>query len=322
MVTEEASPRAETVATYDGDELGYEEAIRTVLERADSLVDGSLSDVEPASLGVADDAFTSIPAPSIRRRHSYTSLGTVDDCARKHYLNHVLYAYELPSQFNPVTAETTEASGQNDEAPEEPSATASNQEIGVLFHEMAEAAINQDRTELNGWHQVCEQVAAERGLEHALDGAKDCIKRFFQTPVAEWDLLSAEHSFGIEINGSYVVGEIDCLTRRPDGELVVLDYKATGSKKSAENRQLPLYILACEELFEEPISTAGYVYVSDLGPDVDLRTYDDQRLETARERIEEGLTKAATSSYSEYTAGDHCQWCPHNDLPCSRLHSD
>ncbi|WP_257301034.1 ATP-dependent DNA helicase [Haloarchaeobius sp. FL176] len=318
MVTDEASPRGETVATYDGDELGYEDAITTVLERADSLIDGSLPDVEPASVGIAVDAFSPIPAPSIRRRHSYTSLGTVDDCTRKHYLDHVVYAYELPSQFTPTTSETSAKSKQAGYD----SSGASNREIGVLFHETAEEAINQNRTGRDEWQEVCEQVAVERGLKHALAGATACIDRFFETPVPEWDLLSAEHSFGIDIEGSYVIGEIDLLARRPDGELVVLDYKATGSKKGTENRQLPLYILACEELFDEPVTTAGYVYVSDLGPEVDLRTYDDTRIEEAQERIKEGLSKAAASSYSEYTAGDHCQWCPHNDLPCSSLHSE
>jgi DNA helicase-2/ATP-dependent DNA helicase PcrA len=194
---------------------------------------------------------------------------------------------------------------------------ASNREIGVLFHETAEAAINQNQTTRSEWRNVCEQRAVELGLEHALVGALDCVDRFFKTEVADWEFLSAEHPFSIEIDGFHVVGEIDCLARRPDGELVVLDYKATGSEKEESNRQLPLYILACKELFEESITTAGYVYVSKIGPDVDLRTYNDDRLADVTERIHQGLESAATSSYTEYTAGDHCKWCPHNDLPCS-----
>ncbi|AXG08443.1 ATP-dependent helicase [Haloplanus rubicundus] len=320
----EASPRqTEAVATYDGGELTYQAAVETVLDQADRLLNGTLSDGEPASINIQSDAFTTIETPSIRRSHSYTSLGTVEDCARKHYLDHVVYAPELPRRLRP----SVDSDGSETDTNDAPSVTAtdtgaSNREIGVLFHETAEAAIDRNRTERSEWREICEQLAVERGLEQALEDALDCVDRFFQTPVADWTLLSAEHSFGIEIEDYYVVGEIDCLARRPDGELVVLDYKATESAKGETNRQLPLYILACEELFEESITTAGYVYVGDVGPDIDLRTYDDDRLEDARTRILGGLQKANTSSYADYTTGEHCKWCPHNELPCSGLHGE
>lgn len=322
LVTTESPRQTDAVATYGGRNLAYEPAVELALDRADSLLDGSLPDVEPANIGIPSDAFTEIPEPSIRRRHSYTSLGTVDVCARQHYLDHVVYAHELPKQMRQPAdgAEEDVTSDAGHPVPEE--TQASSREIGVLFHETAEAAINQSQTSRSEWRSVCEQRAVELGLEHALVGALDCVDRFFETEIADWDFLSAEHPFSIEIDGFHVVGEIDCLARRPDGELVVLDYKATGSEKDEGNRQLPLYILACERLFDEPITTAGYVYVGEIGPDVDLRTYGDERLADATERIHQGLTSAATSSYSEFTAGKHCKWCPHNDLPCSEFESD
>jgi len=322
IVTDDSPRRPDAVATYAGDSLDYEAAVEMVLDQADRLLEGTLSGVEPASLDVSPDAFTAIPDPSLRRRHSYTSLGTVEVCARKHYLEHVVYAYDLPSRIRPATSGTDVENSEEKTTTDPAESAASNREIGVLFHETAEAAIDRDRTDHNEWREVCEQIATERDMEHALAGALNCVDRFFQTPVAEWDLLSAEHPFGIEIDGSYVVGEIDCLARQPDGELVVLDYKATGSKKAETNRQLPLYILACEELFEESITTAGYVYVSEIGPDVDLRTYDNERLADATAHIQEGLEAAAASSYTEYTAGEHCKWCPHNELPCSDLNTE
>ena len=316
IISEKSVRRSDGVATYAGSEIGYTQAIETVLEGADSLIDHSLNDVTPATLGIPSDAFTTIPQPTIERRHSYTSMGTVETCARQHYLNHVVYAYDLPAK--------TELSGDGGGNTTPPTTTnsASNREIGVLFHETAEAAIDQNRTDLSDWHEVCEHQSAELGLKHALDDALACVERFFQTPVAEWDLLSAEHPFSIEVDGSTVVGEIDCLARRPDGQLVVLDYKATNDTKAESDRQLPLYILACEELFEEPIQSAGYVYVGDIGPKIDIKTYDEKRLETAKVQIQDGLTAANESSYTEYTAGEHCKWCPHNDLPCSNESSD
>lgn len=310
--------RGGAVATYDGGELGYEAAIEKVLERATDLLDDALDSDAPASLSVIDHAFSPIPDPSMRRRHSYTSIGTVDICARQHYLEHVVYAYNLPDDAGGRSSKGT-GSG----AAATPSAGgASNREIGTLFHETAEAAIGHGRTEQAAWRKTCERRAIELGMEPAVDGALECVDRFFDTPVVDWELLSAEHSFGIEIDGHTVVGEIDLLARRPDGELVVLDYKATSKAKEETNRQLPLYILACQDLFDEPVQTAGYVYVSDIGPEIDLRTYDDDRLAAATDRIKEGLEAADTSSYAEYTAGDHCQWCRNNDLPCSAVDPD
>lgn len=321
MVAGQSVRRSDAVATHGSEELDYEQAIEQILNSADDLLSDTLPEMAPADLDIPGDAFKTIPDPSIRRRHSYTSMGAVDICARQHYLNHVVYAYNLPEEIH-LSEEITDRQAI---APSESASTtptgASNREIGVLFHETAEAAIKQNQTEQDAWEAVCEQLAVELELEHALEPALACVDRFFQTPVPEWELLSAEHSFGIEISDSTVIGEIDCLARRPNGELVVLDYKATDETKEETDRQLPLYILACEALFDEPVRTAGYVYVGEFGPEMDLRTYDDERLEGATERITDGLDAANTSTYEQYTAGEHCKWCPHNDLPCSDMES-
>lgn len=320
----DASPRqSDSVATYAGEAMDYTAAIEFVLDRADHLLSGGLSDVDQATLGIPSDPFAAIPSPAIRRRHSYTSLGSINDCSRKHYLDRVVYAPELPSRLRPSYEDTDDDTEPVDSTAIPPNETeASNREIGILFHETAEAAVDRNRMDKSAWQDLCGTIAEQRRLENALDEALDCVDRFFQTPVAEWELLSAEHSFGIEIDEFYVVGEIDCLARQPNGELAVLDYKATDDTKDETNRQLPLYIIACRELFEEPVTTAGYVYVGDVGPDVDLRTYNDERLAEAKGRIHAGLQAANSSSYEEYTAGSHCKWCPHNDLPCSDFGGD
>lgn len=317
-ITGHSVRRTDAVAIHDGNELSYDAAIETVLESASDLLEDARPDVTPASLGIPHDAFSAIPNPTMRRRHSYTSIGTVDTCARQHYLNHVVYAYDLPDDTGNLSERQRESASSSTSSTD----GASNREIGTLFHETAEAAIEQGRRDLDEWRELCEQQAVHLGLEDAVDGALECVERFFETPVVDWELLSAEHPFGIEIDGNTVVGEIDCLARRPDGELIVLDYKATSREKEETNRQLPLYLLACQELFDEPVRTAGYVYVSDIGPEIDIRSYDGDRLADAKERIKEGLAAANASSYEDYTAGEHCRWCPHNDLPCSGVESD
>lgn len=322
MVREASPHQSSSVAMYAGETMDYNTAIEFVLNRADQFLSGDLSEVDQATLDMPSNPFAAIPSPSLRRSHSYTSLGTIQDCSRKHYLDHVVYAPELPSRLHPSPSdsESDKSTEQSDGA--SPLPEASNREIGILFHETAEAATDRSRMDKPAWQDLCRTIAEQRGLERALDEALQCVDRFFETSVAEWELLSAEHSFGIEIDDFYVVGEIDCLARQPNGELAVLDYKATDNTKDETNRQLPLYIMACKELFEEPVTTAGYVYVGDVGPDIDLRTYDDDRLVDAKARIHSGLQAANSSSYQEYTAGNHCKWCPHNDLPCSDFGGD
>jgi DNA helicase-2/ATP-dependent DNA helicase PcrA len=163
-----------------------------------------------------------------------------------------------------------------------------------------------------------ERIATARGELDAIESVSACVDRFFQTEVAEWDWLEAERRFELTIDGQAVVGQIDLLARRPDGQPVVLDYKATQTTRSLDDDlQLPLYLLACDQLFDDPVRTAGYVYVGDHGPSVDLKTYTDDELETARARLADRLHAAANSDFETYTAGDHCQYCPHRSLPCS-----
>uniref|UniRef100_UPI002B1D0A4E PD-(D/E)XK nuclease family protein n=1 Tax=Halostella sp. PRR32 TaxID=3098147 RepID=UPI002B1D0A4E len=75
--------------------------------------------------------------------------------------------------------------------------------------------------------------------------------------------------------------------------------------------QLPIYLLACEQLFEEPVRTAGYAYVGEQGPRIDLREFTDADLDRVREQLSDRLSDAAESSFGAYTAGDHCKYCPH-----------
>jgi len=105
------------------------------------------------------------------------------------------------------------------------------------------------------------------------------------------------------------------------GNLVVLDYKATTVKRSLDdNLQLPIYLLACQQLFDERIDEAGYVYVGSVGPDMSTRSFSRDELDQCREDLLTRLQEAEDSTFDDYTAGDHCKWCPHRSLSCSQTH--
>ncbi|WP_435348530.1 ATP-dependent helicase [Haloarchaeobius sp. HRN-SO-5] len=291
----------ERVAAVDGDEsLVRSAAQERVLDLASDCLSGALDpelaetlpeDVlgEPASLGV-------------HRRHSYTSLDTFETCERRHYLTHVLRAFDDPVE------------GAHDDGGSGPS----QREIGILFHDTAERAANRGYTTRAEWTELAGRLATIRGQADVLPAVETCIDRYFQTDASDWEILAAERGFELEFASETVVGMIDALCRRPDGDLVVLDYKATQRERSLEESlQLPIYLLACEQLFDDPVRTAGYVYVGDLGPRLDLKTFTDAELSAVRDRLEEQVALASESSFENYSAGEHCQWCPHRSLSCS-----
>lgn len=200
-----------------------------------------------------------------------------------------------------------------------PDGLASIRERGVLFHEVAEHATKHGLETVDEWITLCDDLAERLGLEHAVSEAVECIHRFFETPAAEWNVLAAEREFTLDIEGYEVTGLIDAICEKPDGSIVVLDYKATTSKRELEtNKQLPLYLLACESILDQPVEEAGYVYVGQVGPSVETRRFSEDDLVQFTKKIVGVLERAEQSNYSEFTAGEHCRYCSHKSLSCSQ----
>ncbi|WP_440991577.1 ATP-dependent helicase [Haloarchaeobius baliensis] len=292
----------ERVAAVDEDhQLGRSAGQARVLGLARQALDGAL---DPA---LADELPADIlgepAAATLHRRHSYTSLDTFETCERRHYLSHVVRAFDDPP--------TSESDGAARSGP-------SQRKIGILFHDTAERAADRGYTSKAEWLALADRLATMRGEGAVLPAVEACIERFFDTEASGWEILAAERGFELTFDDETVVGMIDALCRTPDGELVVLDYKATQTERSLDDDlQLPLYLLACEQLFEEPVRTAGYAYVGAQGPRIDLREFSDRELDRVRTALSDRLASAAESSFERYTAGEHCRYCPHRSLSCS-----
>jgi DNA helicase-2/ATP-dependent DNA helicase PcrA len=111
---------------------------------------------------------------------------------------------------------------------------------------------------------------------------------------------------------------IDAVCDSPDG-IVVLDYKATDTKRDIEDDlQLPIYLLAMNEIYDQEVRKAGYVYVGSLGPKTEIRRFNQEELEEKHEEVARVLSEAEQTDFSEYSSGEHCRWCSHNSLPCSQ----
>ncbi|WP_339102378.1 UvrD-helicase domain-containing protein [Haloterrigena salinisoli] len=260
-------------------------------------------------------------------RHSYTALETHDTCPRKHYLDHVVRAFDDPTG---VAGGATTRSAADVAATADASATDAPLEsgsrlVGTVFHDVAEEAFYREYHTREAWREAAVRQLTARDLLEYREGVLGCIDRFFEAtaaeydaPVADWEPVAAELPFALEdvadVTGD-VVGYIDSIRRTPDGELAVLDYKATAERIApADATQLALYARACEQRFDEPVASVGYVYVSEAaGPRVDLLEPDElPPWTTVRER----LAAVDDPSFAETTPGGHCRYCPHRSLGC------
>ncbi|NUC74657.1 ATP-dependent helicase [Haloterrigena sp. SYSU A558-1] len=264
-------------------------------------------------------------------RHSYTALETHDTCPRKHYLDHVVRAFDDPTAgvdgttTRPETHTSTTDAAETDAATADHPLESGSRLVGTVFHDVAEEAFYREYRTREAWREAAVRQLTARDLLEYREGVLDCIDRFFEAaaadydaPVADWEPVAAELPFSLEavtdVTGD-VVGYIDSIRRTPDGELAVLDYKATAERIApADATQLALYARACEQRFDEPVSAVGYVYVSEAaGPRVDLLDADELPPWPA---VRERLAAVDDPSFEETTPGDHCRHCPHRSLGC------
>ncbi|MDS0284077.1 ATP-dependent helicase [Haloarcula onubensis] len=288
--------------THDGDAITPETAREEVLTLGTDLAAGAVERTAPSRLTL--ESLTGAPDVAPEIQHSYTSLKSFEDCPRQHYLDYVVNAFR---DYTP----SDEAWTENDTGP-------SQQTVGILFHDTAEIAADENASSPAEWYEICERLANQKRARDALLEAKACIDRYFELELSEWDVVDAEREFAMDIDGEEIVGYIDAVYRTPDDELVVIDYKATQRERDIEgNRQLPLYLLACRDLYDEPIHRAGYAYVGPLGPKVESKTFSESDLQCIQQEIEGLLSTISNLTYDEFVADTHCQWCTHNELPCA-----
>jgi DNA helicase-2/ATP-dependent DNA helicase PcrA len=286
--------------SHEGATVEPSEAVETVLSFARLMLDDELGEIDPAEIGITVGILNGQRKPELAHTHSYTSIDTYGDCQRKYYLDNVVRAFD-----DPHLGSDWDSSG------------VSTREIGVLFHETAERAVIRDTETKDEWMSICEKLARAKGMENALTEAKDCIDRYFENEVSEWDIISAERSFSLDIDGHSVTGEIDAICNSPDGT-VVLDYKATDKERDIKkDLQLPIYLLAVNEIYDEEVTEAGYVYVGSKGPKTEMRRFSKEELEEKRAEVKRILSEAEKADFLEYSSGKHCKWCSHRSLPCS-----
>ena len=284
--------------TYGSENLSASDGRDRVITFGNKLIEGSI-EREPENRRFSIDALTGPMTPNPALQHSYTSLEAYEECPRQHFLDYVVNGF---SDYR--------ENGYGGDG-------ISQRIVGLLFHDTAEIAAKEQAAERAEWYAICERLAGQRRATDELPVAKECIDRYFDLDLSGWEIVDAEREFQLEVDGHELVGFIDAVYRTPDGELVVIDYKATERHRDIdENKQLPLYLLACRDLYEEPITRAGYAYVGDIGPKVEARSFDEDELDSVRAAVSTTMDRIKETSFSGYETGEHCRWCQHSSLPC------
>ncbi|MDB9235445.1 ATP-dependent helicase [Halorubrum ezzemoulense] len=296
--------------TYWGNVVDPGEAESQLLDFAGQLRAGELDPVDPTDFDLRANPGSVDMDQKIAREHSHSSLETFKSCPRRHYLDHVVYAFD-DSGLVDISGDTESSDPQVDYAA-----------VGTLFHDVAEEAYWHNYTAKDEWLGAVDRLGTRRGLsDRERARAKDGVNRFFTTPVSGWTQHAAEWPFVLEGYlediGGVVKGYIDGIYRNPAGELVVLDYKNTKERKDVtESYQLLLYLEALNErLSDEEATQAGYVYVGEAGPEVDL--YDYEQLLEFRDDLHVDLRAADVSSYGDPDSGLICAECLHHSLGCA-----
>jgi ATP-dependent exoDNAse (exonuclease V) beta subunit len=255
--------------------------------------------------------------PALSGGLSYSALSEYSRCGYRFYVERVLGIAE---------PDAAEPAGGEGEAAEEPIAAGARGR-GVAVHELLE------RSAAAGWRPLSEErvraALAEQGLDptdELVERALGMVRGFLDSPLAaELDgaRASPEAPFVLGLGGTLVRGSIDLLVERPDGSVLVIDYKTDrlgGSEPSelAERYrvQRDLYALAARAR-GAPVETV-YVFLERPADPV-RTTFSDEQLEGAQAGVEELLGELRSGSF-EVTRHPHlrlCHDCPAGERLCS-----
>lgn len=308
------------ITWYDGRSVPPDRAIGEVRSLARKLKRGEL---DPTPVG--ESRYRAVPRPpgetgSVPRYHSHTSIEDYADCERKHYLEHVVDAFDDPPGASDRGAES-ELDGPLSHETDREEGGSDARAIGNLFHYVAEDAFWRGYERKPEWEAACERIARERSLEAVVPDTKRCIERYFDSEIADWERVAVEVPFSLEsladrLEVDRILGYVDAIYRTPGDEYLVVDYKTVRERRSIdESYQLLLYLLGADRRFDAPIERAGYLYVGEIGPA--FQSFDRDQLLSRVDDLRSDVRGADASSFDQYTSGDHCRHCAHRSLGCA-----
>jgi ATP-dependent helicase/nuclease subunit A len=268
---------------------------------------------EPAGDGEPPLRRPEVP-PALIGGLSYSALSAFENCGYRFYVERVLGIRE---------PDLVSADGQEPAAPE----VRRRFGPGIAVHSLLEWSAR------NRWREPDEMRVGAALREQGLEGTGDQVgqalglaRAFLESALREeiaGARASAEVPFVITVGGTLIRGALDLLVERPDGSILVVDYKTDrldgrdpDQVVSRYSVQRDLYALAAAAR-GMPVETA-YVFLE--RPDSPVReSFGEAELEAARARVEAVLERLAAGRF-EVTDRPHralCADCPARERLCS-----
>jgi RecB family exonuclease len=127
--------------------------------------------------------------------------------------------------------------------------------------------------------------------------------------------LLIEEPFTLHIDDIALNGVIDRLHRLPNGSTEVVDYKTDRTPRTPEQvragLQLPIYLIACREIFREvhPAPSRAVMFFLRHNTRIE-QTYTKEELALIREQVGETATRMRETSPTDHSASpETCRWC-------------
>ncbi|CAN5799534.1 ATP-dependent DNA helicase [soil metagenome] len=229
---------------------------------------------------------------------SFSQLDAFDECPHRYYLR---YIQQLPG------APRRAATGFGSALHRVVAGEAEKRRLGIASSgDELRAAITLD--EDAGYHEAGDHVKAESAL-------RDPVDVYMRSVDAQATPLLIEEPFTLRIGDIELNGVIDRLHRLPDGTTEVVDYKTDRALRTPEQvragLQLPIYLLACRELFREIDPAPSRAALFYLRHNVRIEhTYTGQDLDQVRDRVQETATHMRDVSPTDHCASPQtCRWC-------------
>jgi RecB family exonuclease len=231
---------------------------------------------------------------------SYTQLETFKACPHRFYLR---YVAGMPS---PPSRRTTA--------------------IGTAFHHAiaTEAARrgsgkSVDEAAVRGWFETEVRQTAGDDAPSA-GGGRDFVGNYLASPDATAEPLLIEEAFSLKFGETILRGVVDRVHRLPDGSTEVVDYKTDRVARSeAEVRagwQLPIYLIACREVFKEiqPAPARAVMFFVRANARIGV-TYSDAELTTIQREIELTAVQLREVKPGEHKASEGaCRQCEYRSI--------
>lgn len=125
-----------------------------------------------------------------------------------------------------------------------------------------------------------------------------------------------EYRFNLEVDGVKVVGYIDRIDKLDDGRLAIVDYKtgkAIPKSRVAQDQQLTMYQMACEELLGLKVEELTFYH---LPSQTALTTgpHKQEQIAVLREKIVDTAEQIKAEKFDPKPEERKCGWCDYKPL--------